>query len=202
MLRTRSPAVVRQGLLPPRAVCVQSSVRPQPGLRSQQVLLPPGRPAPILISCALTIPADTGRHHALPRAVTTEVWGDLPCRGSGVCWCGPWRHRPGSPSPPHRCCADPWMGSEPAQPSTAGGASAADSPSRRGTCYPSAPCSVKPGPEIPHVHRWPLEGATASYAWSAAPSQSLSGAVSVTTCPMACMRKLCWGPCTRGTLPP
>lgn len=177
MLRTRSPRCRTLVGLPPdpglsvsRALCA-----PQPGLRLTAGATAPGRPAPSQLAVLSPYPPH-GQAPRTPRAVTTEVWGDLPCRGSGLL-VRPWRHRPGSPSRPSPLLCRPRMGLGALRTAQHGQVAALPQPihHEEGPAIPVPPVQLNLALKSPHVHRWPLEGATVSYAWSAAPSQSLRG---------------------------
>lgn len=200
MLRTRSPRChtlvglpPRPGLSVSRALCA-----PPPGPRLRAGAIAPGRPAPSQLAVLSAHPPD-GQAPRAPCAVTTEVWGDLPGRGSGLL-VHPRCHRPGSPSRPSPLLCGLRTGLGALRTAQHGQVAALLQPTHHqgGTCYPTAPCSVKSSAENPSQ---PLAapGRGRGQLCPVSSRHSHSGAFSVTTCLMACTRELCWGPCTRGT---
>lgn len=164
MLRTRSPRCRTLVGLPPdpglsvsRALCA-----PQPGPRLTAGATAPGHPAPSQLAVLSPQPPHSQAPRT-PRAAATEVWGDLPGRGSGLL-VRPWRHRPGSPSRPSPLLCRPRMGLGALRTAQHGQVAEVPQPihHEEGPAISVPPVQLNLALKSPHVHRWHLEGATVS----------------------------------------
>lgn len=114
-------------------------------------MLLPGDALPVPSQLAVLSPhPPDGQAPRAPCAATTEVWGDLPGRGSGLL-VHPRCHRPGSPSCPSPLLCGPRTGLGALRTAQHGQVAAPLQLTHHqgGTCYPTAPCSIKSSAENP-----------------------------------------------------